>query len=232
MGKNLIQQRRGRGKGRYRSPGHRFLGRPSYSYIPRDSQNGIVVDIQDAPGRTTPLAVIEFRGKKILQIPHEGAFVGQKINMQDPTAGNILPLNRIQEGTKVFNIEVHPGDGGKLCRSSGSFATVISREGNRVVVEMPSKEKKVLSSGCLATIGSVAGGGRIEKPFLKAGYKYYARHATGRRYPTVRGVAMNSVDHPFGGSAKPGKQKSWSHDTPPGAKVGSISPRRTGRRKK
>jgi len=232
MGKNLIQQRRGRGKGRYRSPGHRFRGRPSYSYIPRDSEKGIVVDIQDAPGRSTPLAVVDFKGKKILQIPHEGVFVGQEVNMQELSSGNILSLNRIQEGTKVFNIELYPGDGGKLCRSSGSFATVISREGNRVVVEMPSKEKKVLSSDCLATIGTVSGSGRIEKPFLKAGYKYHARHATGRRYPTVRGVAMNAVDHPFGGSTKPGKHKTTSHNTSPGAKVGSVSPRRMGRKKK
>ena len=232
MGKNLIQQRRGRGKGRYRSPGHRFRGRPSYSYIPRDSEKGIVVDIQDAPGRSTPLAVVDFKGKKILQIPHEGVFVGQEINMQELSSGNILSLNRIQEGTKVFNIELYPGDGGKLCRSSGSFATVISREGNRVVVEMPSKEKKVLSSDCLATIGTVSGSGRIEKPFLKAGYKYHARHATGRRYPTVRSVAMNAVDHPFGGSTKPGKHKTTSHNTSPGAKVGSVSPRRMGRKKK
>src|SRR3989344_2168429 len=232
MGKNLIQQRRGRGKGRYRSPGHRFRGRPSYSYIPRDSEKGIVVDIQDAPGRSTPLAVVDFKGKKILQIPHEGVFVGQEVNMQELSSGNILSLNRIQEGTKVFNIELYPGDGGKLCRSSGSFATVISREGNRVVVEMPSKEKKVLSSDCLATIGTVSGSGRIEKPFLKAGYKYHAMHATGRRYPRVRGVAMNAVDHPFGGSTKPGKHKTTSHNTSPGAKVGSVSPRRMGKRKK
>ena len=232
MGKNLIQQRRGRGKGRYRSPGHRFRGRPSYAYIPRDSEKGIVVDIMDAPGRSTPLVVVDFKGKKILQIPHEGAFVGQEINMQDLEAGNILSLNRIQEGTRVFNIELYPGDGGKLCRSSGSFGTVISREGGKVIVEMPSKEKKVLSARCLATIGSVAGSGRIEKPFLKAGYKYHAMHSRGKLYPTVRGVAKNAVNHPFGGSTKPGKHKTTSHNTSPGAKVGSVSPRRMGKRKK
>jgi large subunit ribosomal protein L2 len=232
MGKNLIQQRRGRGLGRYTSPSHRYRGRPNYSYIPKASEKGVVVDIMDAPGRSTPLAVVDFDGKKILQIPHEGAFVGQEINLDKAEAGNILALSKISEGSKVFNIELYPGDGGKLCRSSGSFATVISREHGRVVVEMPSKEKKVLSARCLATVGSAAGAGRIEKPFLKAGYKYHSMHAAGRRYPRVRGVAMNAVDHPFGGSTKPGKHKSVSRHKPPGAKVGSISPRRTGKKKK
>jgi large subunit ribosomal protein L2 len=108
----------------------------------------------------------------------------------------------------------------------------MSREGERAVVLLPSGKKKVFSARCLATVGSVAGSGRVDKPFVKAGAKFHKLHALGKRYPTVRGVAMNPVDHPFGGSAHPGKQKSISRNAPPGRKVGSISPSRVGKRKR
>lgn len=232
MGKNLIQQRRGRGLGRYRSPSHRFRGRASYTYIPTNAEKGVVVDIIDAPGRSAPLALVDFDGRKVLQIPHEGMFVGQEISFKRSEEGSIVALGNVTEGRKVFNIELSPGDGGKMCRSSGSFATVIGKERDKVVVELPSKEKKTLSARCRVTVGSVAGTGRTDKPFLKAGYKYHAKKAYGKRYPHMRGVAMNAVDHPFGGSTKPGKHKTVSRHKPPGAKVGSISPRRTGRKKK
>ena len=88
-----------------------------------------------------------------------------------------------------------------------------------------------LSPECRATIGVVAGGGRTEKPFVKAGNKHHKLTARGTKYPRVRGIAMNAVDHPFGGGGRqhPGKPKSISRDAPPGRKVGDIASKRTGR---
>jgi large subunit ribosomal protein L2 len=232
MGKQLIQQRRGRGSPRYRSPGHRFIGAVTYNTLPMNAGIGVVTDIVDAPGRTTPIAVIAFDNQRFLQIAHEGMHVGQHVDFNEAKSGNILHLGDVPEGTKIYNIELNPGDGGKLCRASGAFATLISREGNKAVILLPSKEKKVLSANCRATIGTAASGGRIEKPFMKAGTKFYAMRALNRLWPKTKGVAKNAVNHPFGGQTKPGKVKSVSRDMPPGKKVGSISPKRMGKKKR
>ncbi|MFH0832684.1 MAG: 50S ribosomal protein L2 [Candidatus Aenigmatarchaeota archaeon] len=232
MGKNLRQQARGTGSPRYRSPAHRFLGEVNYSQIPDGASSGMIVDILDAPGRTSPVSVIDFSGKRILQIAHEGASVGQKIDFEAPNNGNILELRNVPEGTKIYNIELHPGDGGKICRSSGCFATITGKEKNKCTILLPSKQKKILPLRCRATIGVVSGAGRTEKPFMKAGTKWYAMRAVNRYYPHVSGVSMNAVDHPFGGKAKPGKHKTVSRNMPPGKKVGSISARRMGKKKR
>lgn len=231
MGKNLRQQARGKGGPRYRSPGHRFLGDVSYSYIPASVKEGVIEDIVDAPGRYAPLAVVNFGGSKVLYLPAEGVAVGQRIDFESPGTGNILEIGKIPEGTKIYNIELAPGDGGRLCRSSGAFAMLISKERGACTVLLPSGTKKVLLAKCRATIGAAAGSGRVEKPFMKAGTKYYAMRSMNRLWPRTKGVAMNPVDHPFGGKAKPGKPKSVSRHMSPGRKVGSISPRRMGKKK-
>ena len=231
MGKNLRQQRRGKGSPTYRSPSHRFIGKPEYK-IPRDATTGIVKNIIDAPGRLTPIAEIDVAGKKMLQIPHEGMQVGQQISFSEPNEGNIVPLRNIPEGTKIYNVETLPGDGGKICRASGSFAILITKEKERCVILLPSKQKKIVPSNCLATVGVAAGTGRKEKPFMKAGTKYHAMRAMNRLYPRVRGVAMNPVDHPFGGKRRPGKHKTVKRSMPPGKKVGSVAARRMGKKKR
>ncbi len=230
MGKNLRQQRRGRGAPVYRYPSHRHLGNVGYTNMPSD-KSGIIVDIIHAPGRYTPLAVIDFSGEKRLTIASEGAFVGQIIN-NDSSSGNMIKLRNVSEGSKIYNIELTPGDGGRLCRSSGAFATLVSKESGKCSVLLPSKQKKVLLPDCLATVGTAASSGRVEKPFRKAGTRFYMMRARGKQYPHVSGVSMNAVDHPFGGQTRPGRSKNVSRHAPPGQKVGSISPRRTGRRKK
>ena len=97
---------------------------------------------------------------------------------------------------------------------------------------MPSKQFKTFNPNCLATVGVAAGGGLREKPFVKAGQKFYLKRARNKLWPRVSGVKMNPVDHPFGGRTKPGISMTRSRHRPPGSKVGSISARRTGRRKK
>jgi large subunit ribosomal protein L2 len=135
------------------------------------------------------------------------------------------------EGTKISGIETFPGSGPKICRSSGSFATVMGKVKDRVKVTFRSGKIKEMNAKCLATIGVPAGGGRKEKPWVKAGKRVYAMKIRGKLFPRTKGVAMNPVDHPFGGKTKPGTPKSISRNAPPGAKVGAISPRRMGKRK-
>lgn len=226
MGKRIRAQRKGLSK-KYRSPGHRRKGRPQYK-----KGEGKVVDIIHEMGR--PLIKVKNKnGENFLMIAPEGISVGDKIMVGDGEVkiGNVLPLGKIPEGVPIFNIEGVPGDSGKFVRSSGSFG-FITGKGKKCVVKLPSKKTKELNKDCLATIGVVAAGGRVEKPFVKAGTKHIVMRAKGKLHPVTSGVAMNPVDHPFGGRTKPGKPKTVSRNAPPGAKVGSISPRRTGRRKR
>jgi large subunit ribosomal protein L2 len=102
---------------------------------------------------------------------------------------------------------------------------------DKVKVTLKSGKIKKIDEKCLATIGIPAGGGRKEKPWVKAGKRWYAMKSRGKLFPRTKGVAMNPVDHPFGGKTKPGTPKSVSRNAPPGAKVGAIAPRRMGKRK-
>jgi len=134
----------------------------------------------------------------------------------------------------IYNIELFPGDGGKFVRASGGFAKIVTKMQNMVLVELPSSKRKKFLPDCRATIGIIAGSGRKEKPFLKAGTKHYAMKAKNKLWPIVSGVSMNSVDHPFGGSSSSvkGGPTQTSRNAPPGAKVGKIAPKRTGRKKR
>lgn len=236
MGKRLIQQRRGRTQSKFNAPSHRFRGEIKYSQD-TDKNEGIVKDILHDPGRTAPLASVKLKdNKKILILAPEGIKVGDKIKITEDKneikVGNILPIGKIPEGAPVYNIELSPGDGGKLVRAGGSNASIVSHDKKRTVIQLPSGQFKTLDSSCRGTIGIVAGGGRKDKPFLKAGKKHYAYRARGKQYPIVRGVAMNPVAHPHGGGGHQhvGKPSTVKRGAPPGRKVGSIAAKRTGRK--
>ena len=236
MGKRLIQQRRGRTQGKFNSPSHRFRGRVKYVQD-RGKREGVVEDIIHDSGRTAPLASVRLEdNKKILTLAPEGVRVGDKIKFTDDKnavmTGNVLPIGRVPEGMPIFNIEISPGDGGKLVRAGGSNASIASHDKEKTVIQLPSGQFKTLNSLCRATIGLVAGGGRKDKPFLKAGKKHFAYRTRGKQYPVVRGVAMNPVAHPHGGGAHQhvGKPSTINRGAPPGKKVGSIAAKRTGRK--
>lgn len=236
MGKRLIQQRRGRIKTKFNAPSHRYKGKVKYNKE-KGKLNGIIEDFIHDPGRTAPLACVTLENKKrILTIASEGSKIGDEIIFTDKkdniNVGNVLPLGVIPEGGPIYNIELSPGDGGKLVRAGGSNASVVSHDKNKTVVQLPSGRFKTLDSKCKATIGVVAGGGRNDKPFLKAGKKYYAYRSRGKQYPTVRGVAMCAVAHPHGGGGHQhvGKPSTVKRGAPPGRKVGSIAAKRTGRK--
>lgn len=137
------------------------------------------------------------------------------------------------EGTIICSVEEKTGDRGKLARASGNYATVISHnlETRKTRIKLPSGAKKIVSSSNRAMIGIIAGGGRMDKPLLKAGRAYYKYKAKKNCWPKVRGVAMNPVEHPHGGGNHQhiGKASTVRRDTSAGRKVGLIAARRTGR---
>jgi len=232
MGKRIIPRARGKGGPRYRAPSHRYLGR--VEYVPVTGVSGRVVDIVHDPARSAPVAIVKFEdGKEILQIAPEGLRAGDLVVYDgEPTTGNVLQISKIPEGTKIFCVETYPRSGPKLCRSSGVFALVIGKTGSRVKVKFPSGKTMELNAECRATVGVPAGGGRTEKPWVKAGKHVHAAMARGKLYPRSKGVAMTATDHPYGGRSKrPRPSRNISRTAPPGQKVGSISPRRTGKRK-
>lgn len=238
MGKRLKTQRRGRGS-IYRSPSHRHKsGQGGIKYLKvKTTVKGQVLELRHDPGRTAPLARLAMdNGQRTWVIANEGMRVEQEI-MQGSDApsshGNILPLSEISEGTKVFNIESQPGDGGKFVRAGGTYATVVSH-GVKTIIQLPSGQFKPFDPRCKATVGTVAGGGRKDKPMIKAGSHKRALSSRAKKFPTVSGVAMNPVNHPHGGGAHQhvGKPSTVSRHAPPGRKVGRLSPKRKSHKKK
>ncbi len=230
MGKRTISRRRGRGTPTYRSNTHRSEGEVKHS---RDGEIGTVVDIIHDPSRSAPVAEVEFEDRTEKVLAPEGISTGDKIDMSrdaDIEPGNTLPLKQIPEGVPIYNIELNPGDGGKIARSAGTYAFVIAHDRDSTQVYLPSKNIKQLDPECRASIGEVAGGGKRERTFRKAGDRHHLAKARGELYPKTSAVAMNATDHPFGGSAEPGKPKTVSGSSSPGQKAGSIAASRTGKK--
>ncbi|MFP4001149.1 MAG: 50S ribosomal protein L2 [Thermoplasmata archaeon] len=236
MGRRIIPQRRGKGSPTYQSPSHRHLAKPGY---PKSQETeGEVIDIHHAPGRTAPLAEVEFEnGETSFVIANHGLWVGEKIQV-GPEAkiekGNVLPLSQIPVGTFVYNIEVEPLDGGKLVKSSGTSATVIAQDRKETVLKLPSGKFKSIDNRCRATVGIVAGGGHTEQPIAKVGKKAKGLRSKAKRAQKVRGIAMNAVDHPHGGGDHQhvGVPSKVSSNAPPGRKVGNLSSKKKKKDKK
>ncbi len=234
MGKRILTRRRGAAKPRLTSPSHKHKG--AVRYPVKFQGTGKVARLMHAPGRTTVLAELAFQdGSTSLQIAAEGQAVGDDVTFTDKTMikpGNVTIVSKIPEGTPIYNVEGRPNDGGQYCRSGGNAAEIVSHDSKGTVIRMPSGKFRRFHPECRATIGLAAGGGRGDKPFLKAGKKHHLMKTKAQRWPRVRGVAMNPVDHPHGGGAHnytPGKT-SVARGTPPGRKVGKIAPKRTGKR--
>ena len=164
----------------------------------------------------------------------EGIRVGDRIEEGADASvmlGSVLPLGKIPEGAPVFNIELRPGDGGKLVRTSGGIAYIRAKEQEGVYVRLPSKRTVLINERCRAQLGCLSMGGRADLPMMKAGVAFYKMRVKNKRWPIVRGVAMNSVDHPFGGKQHhAGRGTTVGRTAPPGQKVGHIAARTTGRK--
>jgi large subunit ribosomal protein L8e len=211
-------------------------------YVERNGYiKGVVKDIIHDPGRGAPMARVAFRNvykyklDKEIMVAAEGMYTGQYIycgKSAQLVVGNVLPVGQMPEGTVICNIELHAGDRSALARASGVSGIVVghSDDGIKTRIRLPSGARKTIFSKCRAMVGIVAGGGRIDKPILKAGNQYHRYKVKRNIWPKVRGVAMNPVEHPHGG----GNHQHVGHPTTvsryavPGQKVGLIAARRTG----
>lgn len=169
-----------------------------FSGLSRQKSTNTVRAIEYDPNRSAYIALLESEsGKKSYIIAPQKLAVGATL-MTDREAplktGNRLPLEAIPTGTPIYNIELTPGRGGQLARSAGTSASILAKEGNYVQVRLPSGEIRMIHAQAYATIGEVSNPAHNTTRIAKAGR---VRHM-GRR-PTVRGKAMNPVDHPHGG---------------------------------
>jgi large subunit ribosomal protein L2 len=243
MGKRLIQQRRGRGTSRYTAPSFNYKGKLSYNnYVKDGIVKGIISDIIHCAGHSAPLLKVKWENLKTSLVPsHIGAQIGDKIEINQKEKvdkseiqiGNAYILKNLAEGSKIYNIELRPGDSGKLVKAGGNFATIIAHNKGKTKIVLPSKKEKFVNSDCRAFIGEIAGGGRCEKPFLKAGKKHFQMKKKNILYPKVSGVAMSAYDHPHGSSRslRKGRPTQAPTNAPPGRKVGMIRPKHSGRNK-
>ena len=235
MGKRLTSQRRGKGSNTFKA---KLKGIESRYTIQKDELlKGEVTSFVKDTGRNAIIANMVFdNGHTQSVVAAEGIHVGQAIEQgrkASITVGNIGYLGDLPEGCPVFNIEKVAGDGGTLAKSAGSYGLLVTRDKKKATVKMPSGRLITLPLTVRATIGNTSCGGKGDKPFVKAGNKFHAMKAKKIFWPSVRGVAMNAVDHPFGGAQHhAGKSKSTSRNAPPGRKVGHIASRRTGRKKR
>ncbi len=173
-----------------------------------------VIGIEYDPNRTAYIALLQdTEGKKSYIIAPAGLTDGQVLQTGanvDIVVGNTLPLGNIPDGTFVHNIELSPGKGGQLVRAAGAQAQVMGKEGDLVMVRLPSGEMRYIRKDCVATIGQV---GNIEHDTVKIGKADKKRHMGIR--PTVRGSVMNPCDHPHGGGegrspiGRPGPVTPW-----------------------
>eukprot|EP01023_Acetabularia_acetabulum_P061357 TRINITY_DN740_c1_g1_i1.p1 TRINITY_DN740_c1_g1~~TRINITY_DN740_c1_g1_i1.p1 ORF type:complete len:258 (+),score=58.01 TRINITY_DN740_c1_g1_i1:104-877(+) len=245
MGRVIRGQRKGAGSVFTSHTTHR-KGPAKHRVLDAAERNGyikgVITDIIHDPGRGAPLARVKFRDpvryklRKELFIAAEGAYTGQYIYCGKKATlaiGNIKPIGEVPEGTIVCNVEEKSGDRGKIAKASGNYAIVITHNPDAGItrIKLPSGTKKAVPDTCRATIGMVAGGGRTEKPMLKAGRAYHKYRVKRNCWPRVRGVAMNPVEHPHGGGNHQhiGHASTVRRSAPPGQKVGLIAARRTGR---
>jgi large subunit ribosomal protein L2 len=206
---------------------------PNYNLT--EKHLGDIIDLVHERGRDVPLAKVRFEDGSISFIPAVlGTKVGSKIQFgleADISDGNVISVQNIPDGTIVCNVEKHFGDGGSLIKSAGTNATVFSHGPDGVTIKLPSGKFSTINPKNRAMIGTLAGGGVGDRPFMRAGVKWRRFRSKGRKYPIVRGVAQAAYVHPHGGGRHQhvGQSSTVSRNAPPGAKVGSIDARKTGR---
>lgn len=237
MGTPITQQKRGKGGPTYRAPSHRYFGEIKYIAHNGKAIRGEVMDIVHSVGHSSPLMLIRYEtGANALLPAPMGIRRGDEVWIGEgakQNLGSTMKLGEVSSGEFVYNLERRPLDGGQFVRTSGTTAQIIGKEEGKIIVKMPSKRTIAFDPNCRATIGIVAGLGRKDKPFVKGGKKHIALKARGKLHPHVSGVAMNSKDHPFGGTHRRtvGRPTTTSRHAPPGRKVGLIAAKKTGRGK-
>lgn len=236
MGKRPLVRRRGRGGMQFRAAYTGKIAPAKYPYFDlAEDHAGQVIDLVHERGRDAPLARVRFENGSVSLVP---AVLGTKIGSTikfglnaDISDGNVISIQNIPDGTIVCNVEKHFGDGGSIAKSAGGSATVFSHSVDGVTIKLPSGSFTTLNPKNRAMVGVLAGGGTSDRPFLNAGNKWRRYRSKGQKYPIVRGVAQAAYVHPHGGGRHQhmGGSGTVSRNAPPGAKVGSIAARKTGR---
>lgn len=208
----------------------------------KEGCTAVVKEIVHERGRGAPVAKLSVtRGNGVLKafiVAPEGISVGQTLvfgENADLKVGNCTQLKNIPEGSYVSMVEKKPYDGGRFAKSCGTYAIVVfhNRDAHTTTLKLPSGEKVSVNADARAFIGIIAGGGKDDKPLLKAGAAYHKYKALNKVWPKTRGVAMNPVDHPHGGGNHQhiGHPSTVSRHAPPNKRVGLVGARRTGRKK-
>ena len=197
---------------RHRGGGHKRMYRLIDFKRNKDDQHAVVQSIEYDPNRSCNIALVLYEdGEKRYILSPVGLSVGQKIYSgpdAEPRTGNCLPLRKIPAGLPVHNVEMNPGQGGKMVRTAGGMARVAAKEGKMVTLILPSGEMRMVNAQCRATIGQL---GNVEHSGVRWGKAGRTRHR-GRR-PHVRGSAMNPVAHPMGGGE--GRRAGGRHPVSP-----------------
>ena len=164
----------------------------------KDNMEATVIGIEYDPNRSSNIALIQYEdGEKAYILAPQGITDGSKVvsgESVDIKPGNCMPISSIPVGTLIHNIELNPGQGGKLVRTAGGEAQLMAKEGKYAHVRLPSGEMRLVLARCRATIGTI---GNTDHGNIKLGKAGRKRHLGIR--PTVRGSVMNPVDHPHGG---------------------------------
>ncbi|MDY6913980.1 MAG: 50S ribosomal protein L2 [Planctomycetota bacterium] len=201
---------------RHRGGGHKRMYRRIDFKRNKDGQPATVKTIEYDPNRSCNIALVEYEdGEKRYILAPLGLKVDQKIysgENAEPRRGNCLPLKKIPAGMEIHNIEMNPGQGGKLVRSAGVSARLAAKEGKWAHLILPSGEMRMVNANCRATIGQLGNLDHSNVHLGKAGRKRYL----GRR-PHVRGSAMNPVSHPMGGGE--GRRAGGRHPVSPTGKL-------------
>lgn len=180
----------------------------------KDDMVATVIGIEYDPNRTANIALIEYAdGERAYILAPRGLTDGDTVvsgERVDIKVGNSLPLANIPVGTVVHNIELNPGQGGKIAKAAGNYAQLMAKEGRYAHIKLPSGEMRLILAVCRATIGRL---GNADHENIKIGKAGRKRHMGFR--PTVRGSVMNPVDHPHGGGngkapiGRPGPVTPW-----------------------
>ncbi len=205
----------GRITARHRGGGHKRMYRLIDFRRNKDGIPAKVAAIEYDPNRSARIALLHYvDGEKRYILCPQGLTVGQELMSgpeSPPSVGNSMPLRNIPLGMSIHSIELQPGRGGVLCRAAGMGATLAAREADWVQINLPSGEVRRVPASCRATIGMVGNSEHESIVIGKAGRNRWL----GRR-PTVRGTAMNPIDHPHGGGE--GRTKGGRHPVSPEGK--------------
>jgi large subunit ribosomal protein L2 len=159
---------------------------------------GEVKTVEYDPNRSAFISLVEYTdGEKRYILAPGGIKVGQVISQGSgvsPDLGNAMPMKEMPLGTLIHNVELQPGQGGRICRSAGTYAQLMAKEGKYVALKLPSGESRFVLGECMATVGILSNAEHQQVVKGKAGRSRWL----GRR-PRVRPAAMNPVDHPMGG---------------------------------